>query len=60
MGVTMGKLRSANAVGLLTGTPQEMRDTLERRREVTGISYICAGADNAERLAPVVELLAGR
>jgi alkanesulfonate monooxygenase SsuD/methylene tetrahydromethanopterin reductase-like flavin-dependent oxidoreductase (luciferase family) len=60
MGVTIERLQAANAAGLLRGTPQEMADTLVRRRESTGVSYICAGADNAQRLAPVVALLAGR
>jgi alkanesulfonate monooxygenase SsuD/methylene tetrahydromethanopterin reductase-like flavin-dependent oxidoreductase (luciferase family) len=59
MGLTMTRLVEANSASLLTGTPPEMADTLRRRRDVTGISYICAGADNAERLAPVVELLRG-
>jgi probable F420-dependent oxidoreductase len=60
MGLTIEALRSANAAGLLRGTPVEMAATLLRRRETTGISYVCAGADNADRLAPVVELLRGQ
>jgi hypothetical protein len=60
MGLTVAAMRSANAAGLLQGTPGQMAQTLQRRREVTGISYVCAGADHAERLAPVVELLRGQ
>lgn len=59
MGITIDKLVSAGSFGHLHGTPREMADTLERRRAATGISYVCAGADNADRLAPVVELLRG-
>jgi probable F420-dependent oxidoreductase len=60
MGVSVEALQAANAASLLRGTPEEMAETLLRRRERTGVSYICAGAFNAERLAPVVALLAGR
>lgn len=60
MGVTVDKLVAAGSFAHLRGTPREMADTLEHRRAATGISYICAGVDNAERLAPVVELLHGR
>ncbi|WP_426564019.1 LLM class flavin-dependent oxidoreductase [Angustibacter sp. McL0619] len=60
MGLTIEALRSANAAGLLTGSADKMAQTLVRRREATGVSYICAGSDNAERLAPVVRLLHGQ
>jgi len=60
MGVTVDKLVAAGSFGHLRGTPREMADTFERRRAATGISYICAGVDNADRLAPVVGLLRGR
>ena len=60
MGLTIDAMRSANAAGLLQGTPDQMAQTLQRRRDVSGISYVCAGADHAERLAPVVELLRGQ
>ena len=60
MGVTVEKLVVAGSLAYLRGTPQEMADTLRRRRAATGVSYICAGVDNAERLAPVVELLHGQ
>ena len=60
MGLTIGALQAAGAAGLLSGSPRQMAETLLRRRESTGISYVCAGADNAERLAPIVELLRGQ
>jgi probable F420-dependent oxidoreductase len=60
MGLTVEQLVAANAASHLRGTPAEMADTLCRRREVTSVSYVCAGVDNAEQLAPVVELLSGR
>lgn len=60
MGVTLARLESAGSAGLLRGTVRQMADTLQRRREVTGVSYVCAGADSATLLAPVVELLQGR
>lgn len=59
MGVTVEALKEANAAGLLRGTPAEMADTLLRRRETTGISYVCAGADQLDRMAPVVAVLSG-
>jgi alkanesulfonate monooxygenase SsuD/methylene tetrahydromethanopterin reductase-like flavin-dependent oxidoreductase (luciferase family) len=58
MGLTVEKLVASGAASHLRGTPDEMADTLRRRRDITGVSYVCAGVDNAERLAPVVALLA--
>ncbi len=45
--------------GILTGTPEEMADTLRRRRDRLGISYISVNAQFMEEFAPVVERLAG-
>jgi len=59
MGLSVEKLVAAKAFSHLRGTPEEMAETVQRRREVTGVSYVCAGVDNADRLAPVVELLRG-
>ena len=50
----------AGAITALRGTPQEMADTLLRRRDRTGVSYVSVNAMFAEQIAPVVELLAGR
>jgi len=60
MGLTVEKLVAARAFSHLRGTPDEMAETLLHRRAVTDVSYVCAGVDNADRLAPVVQLLRGR
>ena len=60
MGLTMTALREAGAATFLSGGTDEMVDTLERRRATTGVSYVCAGTDHADVLAPVVERLRGR
>ena len=60
MGLTAESLARAGAVAALTGTPDEMVEGLQRRREKLGISYIAVGDEMMEGLAPVVELLAGR
>ncbi|MGI5161836.1 TIGR03621 family F420-dependent LLM class oxidoreductase [Microbispora sp. CA-102843] len=51
---------SADAVSVLRGSPREMADTLLRRRDELGLSYITVNGFFADALAPVVELLAGR
>ncbi|NJP25519.1 TIGR03621 family F420-dependent LLM class oxidoreductase [Microbispora hainanensis] len=50
---------SAEAAAILRGSPREMADTLLRRRDELGLSYITVGGFFADALAPVVELLAG-
>ncbi|MEU6719292.1 LLM class flavin-dependent oxidoreductase [Nonomuraea sp. NPDC046802] len=45
--------------GMLTGTPAEMADTLLRRRDKLGISYVSVNAQYLDHFAPVVERLAG-
>ncbi|WP_433685082.1 TIGR03621 family F420-dependent LLM class oxidoreductase [Nocardia sp. CA-119907] len=42
---------------LLIGTPKEMAQRLEQRRERFGFSYITVLEDSMESLAPVIELL---
>lgn len=59
MGLTAESLARAGAVAALTGTPHKMVETLRRRRETLGISYIVVGDELMEGLAPVVERLAG-
>jgi probable F420-dependent oxidoreductase len=54
---SLGRLGAASA---LVGSTDEMCDTLERRREALGISYIVVSDELMEELAPVVERLAGR
>jgi probable F420-dependent oxidoreductase len=45
---------------LLRGTPAEMADELQRRRDAYGVSYVSVNGAFLEQLAPVVERLAGR
>jgi probable F420-dependent oxidoreductase len=60
MGLTAESLARAGAVAALTGTTDEMVETLQRRRERLGISYIVVSDELMEGLAPVVEQLAGK
>ena len=60
IGLTAEELARAGAVSALTGTTDAMVDTLQRRRESLGISYIAVGDELMDGLAPVVERLAGR
>jgi probable F420-dependent oxidoreductase len=53
-------LAKAGAVAALLGTADEMSETLLRRREALGISYVVVSDEMAETLAPVVERLTGR
>jgi alkanesulfonate monooxygenase SsuD/methylene tetrahydromethanopterin reductase-like flavin-dependent oxidoreductase (luciferase family) len=48
-----------DSLQLLRGSPREMADELERRRETLGISYFSVNAAFGSQFAPVVELLAG-
>jgi probable F420-dependent oxidoreductase len=59
-GADAGQLARSGAVPVLTGTTDAMCDTLERRRETLGISYIVVSDEMMEALAPVVARLAGR
>jgi probable F420-dependent oxidoreductase len=45
------------AITALRGTPREMADTLLRRRDRAGVSYVSVNAMFAEQFAPVVEIL---
>lgn len=60
MNLTAEGLARAGAAAALTGTTDEMVDTLQRRREKLGISYLAVSDELMEGLAPVVERLAGR
>jgi probable F420-dependent oxidoreductase len=60
MGTDARTLAAQGAITVLTGTPREMTDELQRRREATGLSYFTVPADAAETFAPVVEKLADR
>ena len=59
-GVTLEQLKAIGSPSVLLGTPDEMCEQLEARRERLGISYINCGADMMEAMAPVVARLAGR
>jgi probable F420-dependent oxidoreductase len=60
MGLTAETLARLGAVAALTGTTEEMVETLQRRRERLGVSYIVVGDELMAGLAPVVERLSGR
>ncbi len=59
-GPNADQLARSGAVPVLAGTTDAMCDTLQRRRETLGISYILVSDELMEALAPVVERLAGR
>ncbi len=59
MGLTAESLARAGAASALMGTTDRMVETLRRRRESLGISYIAVADELMEGLAPVVERLAG-
>ena len=59
-GITAESLARSGAISALTGTTDEMVETLQRRRERLGVSYFAVGDELMEGLAPVVERLAGR
>jgi len=60
MGMTAAGLAEAGAVSAVVGTADQMCETLLRRRETLGISYVAVGDELMEAFAPVVHRLAGR
>lgn len=60
MGLDAAGLAAAGSVAAVTGSTEEMCETLLRRRERLGISYLVVSDELLEDLAPVVERLAGR
>jgi probable F420-dependent oxidoreductase len=60
MGTDARTLAAAGAITVLTGTPREMADELQRRRDALGLSYVTVPASVAEDFAPVVTELANR
>ncbi|GAA2404827.1 LLM class flavin-dependent oxidoreductase [Nonomuraea africana] len=48
-----------SGTGILTGSVEEMAETLSKRRDRLGISYVSINADYMEAFAPVVRRLAG-
>jgi len=59
-GVTLEHMKEIGSPAALVGTPDEMCEQLEARRERLGVSYVNCGADMMEAMAPVVARLAGR
>jgi probable F420-dependent oxidoreductase len=60
MGLTAEELARSGTVVALFGTADEMCETLLKRREALGISYVAVSDEMMEALAPVVERLTGR
>jgi probable F420-dependent oxidoreductase len=60
MGLTAQALGRSGSAAALTGSTEEMVETLQRRRERLGVSYIVIADELMESLAPVVDRLAGR
>jgi alkanesulfonate monooxygenase SsuD/methylene tetrahydromethanopterin reductase-like flavin-dependent oxidoreductase (luciferase family) len=55
----MATLIAQDSLMILRGSPRQMADELQRRRDDLGTSYVSVNAAFVEQLAPVVELLAG-
>jgi hypothetical protein len=60
MHLSAADLAAAGAASAVVGSTQAMCDTLKRRRESLGISYLMVSDELIEGLAPVVEQLSGR
>lgn len=58
LGADPAELIRGGSIAVLVGTPRQMADTLLRRRERTGVSYVSVNAMFADQVAPVIELLA--
>jgi probable F420-dependent oxidoreductase len=58
-GADMATLIARDSLMILQGSPAQMAEELQRRRETLGISYFSVNATFIEQFAPVVELLAG-
>jgi alkanesulfonate monooxygenase SsuD/methylene tetrahydromethanopterin reductase-like flavin-dependent oxidoreductase (luciferase family) len=53
------ELAARGALTLLRGSPRQMADELQRRRDLLGVSYVTVNGAFIEPFAPVIELLAG-
>ncbi len=60
IGADLETLKAADSLALLQGSPRDMADELERRRDTLGTSYVTVNAEYLEPFAPVVELLTDR
>lgn len=56
-GVTPEELEASDSLMMLRGTPQQMVDELERRRDSFGTTYITVNSTYLDDLAPVVQKL---
>lgn len=59
LGGSAREIIARGGYGILTGSPEEMAETLRRRRDKLGISYISVNAQFLDAFAPVLRLLAG-
>jgi probable F420-dependent oxidoreductase len=59
LGIEVADLAAQGSAAVLTGSLDDMVDTLSRRRDLLGISYVVTNAGFMAALAPVVERLAG-
>ncbi|WP_157246451.1 LLM class flavin-dependent oxidoreductase [Nonomuraea typhae] len=59
LGTDPREIVAKGGYGILTGTLDQMADTLRRRRDRLGVSYISVSAQFLEQFAPLVERLAG-
>jgi probable F420-dependent oxidoreductase len=60
VGTDATSLIANNSLFVLTGTPQEMADEIQRRRDELGYSYLTLNGQHMDTFAPVVELLRDR
>ncbi|MCM6773702.1 LLM class flavin-dependent oxidoreductase [Nocardia sp. CDC159] len=60
VGDDLHALTAADSLFVLRGTPQQMADDIQRRRDEFGHSYVTVNHLFLEQFAPVVELLHGR
>jgi probable F420-dependent oxidoreductase len=60
IGADVATLIAHDSLVMLRGSPTQMADELQRRRDELGVSYVCVNAEFFEQLAPVVDLLSGR
>jgi probable F420-dependent oxidoreductase len=60
VGADVAELAAQGSAAVLTGSVDQMVQTLLRRRETVGISYVVTNAGFMTALAPVVERLSGR
>ena len=59
LGLTAEALAQSGSVSAVTGSVDAMCNTLLRRRETLGVSYLMVSDELMEAFAPVVERLTG-